>query len=314
MTTDTTTANDETDPAATKPPDPRTTDTGESTAVSEPAPASEDAIGADVDRKCGQLDGGGLRNGSRRQPMEPVLWGDGRTPNPASICTARRTNGEPCRKTAIRGSAGPVCATHGGSAPQVKAAARVRIERAADRMAKELLRIAIDEETPAATRLAAIRDALDRSGLGAKTAVEVSVGPQKPWEVVFEDLAGGSRAESRAARGFAGDDALILEAEVVDRDGAGAAGILDGVGSSSATEAPNSAPPQPHSPGPAGNTGGTTVAAGGTGTVAPRQRRTSEYSGTPIVSLADAHPDDEPRRNPHKKNRAISPKSKRERF
>ena len=190
--------------------------------------------------------------------MEPVLWGDGRTPNPASICTARRTNGEPCRKTAIRGSAGPVCATHGGSAPQVKAAARVRIERAADRMAKELLGIAADEATPPAVRLAAIRDALDRSGLGAKTAVEVSVGPKQPWEIVFEGLSGGSRAESRAARGFAGENALVLEAEVIENDGVGAVGLLDGVGSGTATPVPNGAPPQAHSPGAAGNAGGTT--------------------------------------------------------
>mgnify|MGYP005993608961 CR=1 FL=1 len=118
--------------------------------------------------------------------------------NPPHATTHPMQQPTPCNNPPIHGTT--VCRMHGGSAPQVKAAARVRIERAADRMAKELLGIAADEGTPPAVRLAAICDALDRSGLGAKTAVEVSVGPQKPWEVVFEDLAGGAapRAEPRA--------------------------------------------------------------------------------------------------------------------
>ncbi|MCZ4520723.1 HGGxSTG domain-containing protein [Rhodococcus ruber] len=185
-----------------------------------------------------------------------------RNPDRPSCSARSRRTGDPCNNPPMHGTT--VCRMHGGSAPQVKAAARVRIERAADRMAKELLGIAVDETTPPAVRLAAIRDALDRSGLGAKTAVEVSVGPKQPWEIVFEDLAGGSRAESRAARGFAGDDPLVLEAEVVDSDGVGAAGMLDGVGSGTAAPAPNGAPPpQQHSPGAAGNTGSATGSGGG---------------------------------------------------
>lgn len=39
----------------------------------------------------------------------------------ARRCSARRTNGEPCRAYAIVG--GTVCRTHGGSAPQVRRAA-----------------------------------------------------------------------------------------------------------------------------------------------------------------------------------------------
>lgn len=301
MNTDRTTTDDGTNSTAQQPPEQRTEDAGESTEINNHALA-----------KDSPLDRRGAAEPSKLGPMEPT-WKDGRNPDPSRMCTARRTNGEPCRRIAVMGAV--VCPVHGGSAPQVKAAARVRIERAADRMAKELLGIAADETTPPAVRLAAIRDALDRSGLGAKTAVEVSVGPKQPWEVVFEDLAGGSRAESRAARGFAGDAPLVLEAEVVESDGVGAAGMLDGTGSGTATSVPNSAPPQQYSPGAAGNAGSTTGAGGGTGTPTPRQRRTDVLSGTPIVSLADAHPgSDEPRRNPHKKNRAISPKSKRERF
>lgn len=235
-----------------------------------------------------------------------------RNPDRPSCSARSRRTGDPCNNPPMHGTT--VCRMHGGSAPQVKAAARVRIERAADRMAKELLGIAADETTPPAVRLAAIRDALDRSGLGAKTAVEVSVGPKQPWEVVFEGLAGGSRAESRSARGFASDEPLALEAEVIEGDGVGAAGMLDGAGGETAAVVPNGAPPQPYSPGAAGHAGSTTGAGGGTGTATPRQRRTDDLSGTPIISLEVAHPDDEPRRNPHKKNRAISPRVPRERF
>ena len=42
----------------------------------------------------------------------------------ARRCTARRTNGQPCKAWAIDG--GFVCMAHGGSAPQVRQEARVR--------------------------------------------------------------------------------------------------------------------------------------------------------------------------------------------
>jgi hypothetical protein len=44
-------------------------------------------------------------------------------------CTAHRSDGAPCRAWAIHG--GRVCAAHGGRAPQVRAAARRRLESAA---------------------------------------------------------------------------------------------------------------------------------------------------------------------------------------
>lgn len=43
-------------------------------------------------------------------------------------CRAMRTNGVPCTQWAIKG--GVVCVTHGGKAPQVKAAAQRRLQRA----------------------------------------------------------------------------------------------------------------------------------------------------------------------------------------
>ena len=43
---------------------------------------------------------------------------------PARPCSARRSNGMPCRNYAIIG--GTVCSTHGGRAPQVRRAAERR--------------------------------------------------------------------------------------------------------------------------------------------------------------------------------------------
>jgi hypothetical protein len=45
-------------------------------------------------------------------------------------------------------------------------------------------------------KLAAIRDALDRAGVGARTAVEVEVGPPKPFEVLLERIEASPRIEA----------------------------------------------------------------------------------------------------------------------
>ncbi len=70
-------------------------------------------------------------------------------------------------------------------------------------MAKNLLKIAVDDDVADGVKLAATRDALDRAGLGAKTAVEVEVGPTKAYEqILAAAVTGGSRADSRSRRGY----------------------------------------------------------------------------------------------------------------
>ena len=85
-------------------------------------------------------------------------------------CTARNRKQQPCGNDAMTGS--NVCRMHGGSAPQVKAKARRRLLEAVDPLMAELLRIALNDKDTR-TRLAAIRDALDRAGLAAVKQVEV---------------------------------------------------------------------------------------------------------------------------------------------
>lgn len=110
-------------------------------------------------------------------------------------CTADTQAGKPCRRYAIRG--GNVCRVHGGGAPQVVAKARERLALAADRMARELLGIASGAESEA-VKLSAVKDALDRAGLGAKTEVAVEV--KAPWEELLGDVAQITRAQHEAMK------------------------------------------------------------------------------------------------------------------
>ena len=123
----------------------------------------------------------------------------GRSAHPERRCTAHRKNGDQCKNAARHGT--NVCDFHGAKAPQVKRRARQRIEEAADRMACELLKMATDENVADSVKLAAIRDALDRAGLAAKNAVEIELGPPKPYEVIFDRIEAGSRTEFRRSRG-----------------------------------------------------------------------------------------------------------------
>lgn len=196
----------------------------------------------------------GLGNNESSDPSKRVVtWGDGRTPDPEKICTARRSNGDPCRKQRVTGAV--VCATHGGRAPQVKEKARVRLDMAADKLVKQLLHIAIDDpDIPSQVKLAAIRDALSRVGITERRALELEVGPSKGFEQVLTAvIGGGSRAESRSRRGVTDDEANdpdgwmddeILDAQIVDNeDGYSPAPALAPVAPQPTTPWPSQAAP-----------------------------------------------------------------------
>jgi hypothetical protein len=108
-------------------------------------------------------------------------------------CTARRVDGEPCRRYSVKGAS--VCKLHGGAAKQVQNVARARLANAADRMARELLGMATDPNVSDSVKLAAIRDALDRGGVGIKAELEITA---RAYEQVFEQMElGGKRSDFR---------------------------------------------------------------------------------------------------------------------
>ena len=135
---------------------------------------------------------------------------------PGTQCVAHKKTGEQCQKMAIRGAR--VCRFHGGAAPQVKAAARTRIELAADKLAQRLLQFAFDGTVADPVALAAIRDALDRAGLSAKQNVEIEVGPTKPYEQILSRLEGGSRAQWRRNRGEEPPTPALVVGEPLDAE------------------------------------------------------------------------------------------------
>jgi hypothetical protein len=104
---------------------------------------------------------------------------------PQHRCKAHRKNGEQCKNASLIGSA--VCRYHGGAAKQCVNAARIRLQNAAEKMARELLGMATDPNVSDSVKLAAIRDALDRAGFKPVTAVDLEVST-KPWEHVFEGI------------------------------------------------------------------------------------------------------------------------------
>lgn len=112
--------------------------------------------------------------------------------DPDRLCQAQRSNGRgPCSRYAARGQ--NVCPTHGGAAPQTLRKARERLELAADRMAKELLGIAIDPDTDANTKLKAIGMALDRAGLNPRQTIAVGPDETAPWRDVLDNIMGVAR-------------------------------------------------------------------------------------------------------------------------
>lgn len=88
-----------------------------------------------------------------------------------TICGKRTRAGTPCQKSPIKG--GTVCRLHGGSAPQVKRAAKLRLLELVDPAIATLARIMATSDNEA-LRLKAADSILDRGGLpkGAQVTVE----------------------------------------------------------------------------------------------------------------------------------------------
>jgi hypothetical protein len=91
---------------------------------------------------------------------------------PPVQCKATNRQGNRCGRYAIPG--GAVCVLHGGSAPQVREAARRRMLAFAPQALRVLESVAKDVNAPAAARVRAASDLLDRAGLKAATELEVT--------------------------------------------------------------------------------------------------------------------------------------------
>lgn len=99
------------------------------------------------------------------------VWRDGRSPK--VTCSARTVGGIPCKRPPIKG--GSVCRTHGGAAPHVRDAARVRILMSADAAAAKLIEMIHSKKVDDRTKLLAVKDLLDRANLSGTQNVEVGI-------------------------------------------------------------------------------------------------------------------------------------------
>jgi hypothetical protein len=142
---------------------------------------------------------------------------EGRHPIELVRCGKRRVNGQPCRKFAIAG--GTVCRLHGGSAPQVVPAAKLRLALAADAVTERLLKIALSKRRRDSDVIAAAKDPLDRAGVRAEKPTD-----ERPndgtvlWEELVEIhrrrvLEAGVRGELAAgeAPALPRRDVLVIE-------------------------------------------------------------------------------------------------------
>lgn len=126
----------------------------------------------------------------RRGPGGPPPKGLEARKEHGNVCTAKRTNGQPCANFAINGS--HVCRIHGGAAPQVRARAQVRILMASDLAAKKLIDMLTSPKVADNIKLAAAKDLLDRANLAGTQNVEIGVTPKKS----FEDYAMGAMVDA----------------------------------------------------------------------------------------------------------------------
>jgi hypothetical protein len=100
------------------------------------------------------------------------------------VCKAKTSRGAPCKAQAMAG--GRVCRVHGGSAPQVIAAARHRLLMACDPVAARLIEIAKSKKTETKDAIVACREILNRAGVGAQPVPDVPGASQ--GQVLWEEF------------------------------------------------------------------------------------------------------------------------------
>lgn len=97
------------------------------------------------------------------QPMQPRYDGQNRR-----LCTAHTSSGEQCRAPAMSGQR--VCRIHGGSTPQARAGAKLRLLAQVD-PALEKLAYEMEHAEKSADRIRAADSILDRAGYGRQARV-----------------------------------------------------------------------------------------------------------------------------------------------
>lgn len=95
------------------------------------------------------------------------------------LCVATNRHGNPCGLPPIRG--GTVCHKHGGSAPQVVRAAKLRAQLASDTVMGRLINIALTSQDERAAIVAA-KEVLDIGDVAKANAVE------QPWEQMIVNV------------------------------------------------------------------------------------------------------------------------------
>ncbi|PWU57682.1 hypothetical protein DLJ47_01880 [Micromonospora sp. S4605] len=109
-------------------------------------------------------------------------------------CTAHNRRDELCGNYAIPG--GKVCVMHGGSAPQVRKAAALRLLALADPAITALAEV-VRSAPKESDRVRAATAILDRAGLGPSSKIEVEA---KKWEEVFTTIVDDEDDEAPAWR------------------------------------------------------------------------------------------------------------------
>lgn len=104
-----------------------------------------------------------------------------RTRAPVRVtCSATKRNGKPCGLPPIKG--GTVCHKHGGSAPQVRAAANRRLIEMVIPAMKELHKIIDREDVADADKLRAIQMVLNRTGYSERQTIDIGLREETPFD------------------------------------------------------------------------------------------------------------------------------------